>query len=88
MNKKEILREQATKKNLRDSAPRIFPHRPCPANYRWNVTHPQHGTVSVLGSVQYDVVIAAAKKWHVPWTAIARDCVFEKLERVAADGQT
>lgn len=88
MNKKEILHEQAPKKNLRESPPQIFPYRPRPANYRWNVTHPQHGTTSVFGAVQYDAVIAAAKKWHVPWTTIARDCSFEKLERVAADVQT
>lgn len=53
--------------------------------YRWRVTHPKHGAAEVVGSVRYDAVIAAAKIWRVPWSSIARECAFEKLEEVAAE---
>lgn len=53
--------------------------------YRWRITHPEHGTTEEIGTVRYDVVILAAKKWRVPWTSIARECEFENLGEVAAE---
>lgn len=55
------------------------------AIYRWRVTHPKHGSAEVVGAARYDAVIAAAKKWRVPWSSIARECEFEKLGEVAAE---
>jgi hypothetical protein len=53
--------------------------------YKWRVTHPEHGSVEAAGTCRYDVVIVAAGKWRVPWTSIARECDFEKLEETEAE---
>lgn len=55
--------------------------------YRWRVSHPEHGSADVIGATRYDAVIAAAKLWAVPWTPIARACIFEQLEEVAGHGR-
>lgn len=53
--------------------------------YRWRVTHPEHGSAEVVGANRYEAVIAAAKKWRVPWTSVARACQFENLGEVTAE---
>lgn len=67
---------------LRRSAPRVFPFRG--AVYRWRVTHPDHEPAEVIGAVKLDAVVAASKKWGVPWSSVARACTFERLEEVTA----
>ena len=47
--------------------------------YRWRVSHPLHGSADVIGKDKLAAVIAAAKKWRVPWSSIARQCSFDKL---------
>lgn len=50
--------------------------------YRWTITHPKHGTAKATGPDKLAAVTAAAKKWRVPWTSIARECDFDKGELV------
>jgi len=50
--------------------------------YRWKITHPKHGATKATGPDKLSAVIAAAKKWRVPWTSIARECDFERGEIV------
>lgn len=52
--------------------------------YRWRVSHPEHGSAEVVGVNRYEAILAAAKIWRVPWTPIARACVYEKLGEVAS----
>lgn len=61
--------------------------------YRWRVApplyYPSNGNdigprpVEVVGANRYEAIIAAAKIWRVPWTAVARASTFEKLGEVA-----
>lgn len=54
------------------------------------VRHPAHGEITVNGRRKYDAVIAAAKKWGVPWSKIARECeyiVLAEEERKAGTEQ-
>lgn len=46
--------------------------------FHWTVSHPKHGAESVVGADKLAAVTAAAKKWRVPWTSIARECDFDK----------
>ena len=52
--------------------------------FRWRVHHTDHVLVEVVGANRYDAVVAAAKLWGVPWTPIARACIFEQIEKVSA----
>ncbi len=47
--------------------------------YRYRVTHPDLGTAEVTGADKLHAIHAAAKKWGVPWTGIARACTYERL---------
>lgn len=38
------------------------------------VRHAEHGETTVNGVNKYDAVTAAARKWGVRWSAIAREC--------------
>ena len=54
------------------------------------VRHPVYGEITVNGRRKYDAVIAAAKKWGVRWTQIARECEYIVLaedDRPAGAGQ-
>lgn len=79
---RKAAREEAEFERLLHPAPSIFPYRG--AVYRWRVTHPDHEPAEVIGAVKLDAVVAAAKKWGVPWSSVARACTFERLEEVAA----
>lgn len=82
----ERERERAAEiERLRAAAPPIFPYRARGPVYRWKVTHPGHEPAEVVGATRFEAVIAAAKAWRVPWTSVARACVFEKLGEVAAE---
>lgn len=70
---------------LRAAAPHIFPYRARGPVYRWKVTHHDHRPAEVVGATRYEAVIAAAKAWRVPWTSVARACIFEKLGEVAEE---
>ncbi|MBQ8851247.1 MAG: hypothetical protein IJZ66_02225 [Oscillibacter sp.] len=50
--------------------------------YRYTVKHPEYGVVEVEASERLYAVSAAAKKWGVPWTHIARECWCERGEPV------
>lgn len=55
--------------------------------YRWRVTPPaslEAAPVEVVGATRYEAVTAAARIWRVPWSSIARECGFERLEEVEA----
>lgn len=41
----------------------------------YKVSAPGQEPVIVTGSEKLDIVQAAARCWHVPWTSIARACV-------------
>lgn len=56
-----------------------------PAGYRprasgtmklWLMRHAEHGEITVNGVNKYEAVTAAARKWGVPWTSIARECEY------------
>lgn len=49
------------------------------AMYIYRVTHPEHETVVAPAEGRLHAVQAAAKKWGVPWTSVARACDFECL---------
>lgn len=49
------------------------------------VRHPEHGETTVNGRTRYDAVIAAAKKWGVKWSAIARECEYIVLAEDTAE---
>lgn len=82
---KQVAEREAEIQRLRASAPPVFPYRAGGSVFRWRVTHPGHGPAEVVGATRYEAVIAAAKVWRVPWTSVARVCVFEKLEEVAPE---
>lgn len=67
---------------IRASECEVLPEEPL---FRWRVTHPGHEPAEVVGRKKYNAVIAAAKKWGVPWTTVARACAFEKLGEVAPE---
>ena len=68
-----------------------------PAGYRprfagtmklYLVRHKEYGELTVNGVNKYEAVHAAARKWGVRWTAIARECeyaVFDALEDMCID---
>lgn len=49
------------------------------------VRHKEHGETTVNGRTRYDAVIAAAKKWGVRWSAIARECEYIVLAEDTAE---
>lgn len=48
-------------------------------NYRWRVSHQEHGTVEVVAPDRLKALTTAAKGWGVAWTPIARACSIEML---------
>ncbi len=68
-----------------------------PAGYRprfagtmklYLVLHKEYGELTVNGVNKYEAVHAAARKWGVRWTAIARECEYIVLaEDTAEDGR-
>lgn len=59
-----------------------------PAGYRprfagtmklYLVRHKEYGELTVNGVNKYEAVHAAARKWGVRWTAIARECEYIAL---------
>lgn len=49
------------------------------ARYRWSIRHPELGSVEVEGQDKLHALYEAARRWHVRWTLIARQCEFERL---------
>ena len=43
------------------------------------VRHEDSREITVHGRNKYEAVTAAARKWGVPWTSIARNCEFIEL---------
>jgi hypothetical protein len=43
------------------------------------VRHEDGREITVHGRNKYEAVTAAARKWGVPWTSIARKCEFVEL---------
>lgn len=43
------------------------------------VRHAKHGETTVNGRNRYEAVTAAARKWGVAWSSIARECEFIEL---------
>ena len=40
------------------------------------VRHPERGEITVNGRTKYEAVLAASRKWGVPWTRLARESEF------------
>jgi len=53
-----------------------------PEKFRYRVTHPTHGTHEAAAEDKLRAIHAAAKAWGVPWTSVARECEYERLEAV------
>lgn len=50
------------------------------------VRHEKHGETTVNGENRYEAVIAAARKWGVAWSSIARECEFIQLAEDSGGG--
>lgn len=50
--------------------------RPAAPMKLYLVRHPKRGEITVNGHKKYEAVLAASKKWGVPWTRLARECEF------------
>jgi len=46
----------------------------------WKVRCAGHRAVKVYAQSKLGACAEAAKKWKVPWTSIARECVIERTE--------
>ena len=66
-----------------------------PAGYRprfagtmklYLVRHKEYGELAVNGVNKYEAVYAAARKWGVRWTAIARECEYIVLAEDTPEG--
>ena len=66
-----------------------------PAGYRprfagtmklYLVRHKEYGELTVNGVNKYEAVHAAARKWGVRWTAIARECEYIVLAEDTPEG--
>lgn len=66
-----------------------------PAGYRprfagtmklYLVRHKEYGELTVNGVNKYEAVHAAARKWGVRWTAIARECEYIVLAEGTPEG--
>lgn len=52
-----------------------------PTKVRYRVRHPVYGEIIVGPAARkMGAVLEAAKAWGVPWSKIAGDCEFERLE--------
>lgn len=50
------------------------------------VRHKEYGELTVNGVNKYEAVHAAARKWGVRWTAIARECEYIVLAEDTPEG--
>lgn len=51
-----------------------------PPESTYKVSTPGREPVIVTGSEKLDIVQAAARRWHVPWTSVARACVITPVK--------
>lgn len=46
----------------------------------YKVSTPGREPVIVIGNEKLDIVQAAARRWRVPWTSVARSCVITPVK--------
>ena len=52
-----------------------------PSEATYKVSTPGREPVIVTGSEKLDIVQAAARLWHVPWTSVARACMITPVSK-------
>lgn len=50
--------------------------------------HSERGEITVNGRTKYEAVLAASKKWGVPWTQLARESEFIVLCEEGPENET
>lgn len=64
---------------MNDSRAREYSPRASGNMKLYLVRHEKHGEITVNGRNRYEAVTAAARKWGVAWSSIARECEFIEL---------